>query len=303
MNQRLWKRAVPARAILLATTALAVVALLAAAGNSAAGPRQALGHPGKAYWAHVAGKLAAAHQGKRADVRATKLRAFTLDAAGLEGLLRAGEGSFVVSLPDAKGGFQRFELERSQLMAPGLAAKHPDISTFRGRGLDDPTATIHADLSPLGFHASVRSAGGTWYIDPYYHLDRSVYASYYGRDVPASKDTLATPFVERDAAAGEVSVDRGHYHAADTVTVSGAEFDPHASVTLTISDPEEHFATRTLMVEANGVGAFETEFLADPDGNLGTHIVEADDGRFPGVDELRGHRTTSTRRTTRRPAT
>ena len=70
-------------------------------------------------------------------------------------------------------------------MAPGLQLKHPDIATFSGRGIDDPTATIHADLSPLGFHASVRTPKGDWYIDPYYHLDQSVYASYYGHDVPA----------------------------------------------------------------------------------------------------------------------
>ena len=62
-------------------------------------------------------------------------------------------------------------------MAPGLAKKHPDISTYRGRGIDDRTATIHADLSHLGFHASIRSSKGAWYIDPYYHLDQSVYAA------------------------------------------------------------------------------------------------------------------------------
>ena len=100
-------------------------------------------------------------------------------------------------------------------MAPGLAAKHPEIETYSGRGIDDPTATIHADLSPLGFHASVRSPSGAWYIDPYYHLDQSVYASYYGRDVAGRRPA---PFVERDADAAELSVDKGYYHAADTVT-------------------------------------------------------------------------------------
>ena len=90
----------------------------------------------------------------------------------------------------------------------GPRRKHPEIKTYSGRGIDDPTATIHADLSPLGFHASVRSPNGAWYIDPYYHLDQSVYASYYGRDAagraarrlrrarrrtrPSSRSTAAT---------------------------------------------------------------------------------------------------------------
>ena len=48
-------------------------------------------------------------------------------------------GPVVVSLPAPNGAFQRFELQRSELMAPGLAQEHPEIATFSGGGLDDPT--------------------------------------------------------------------------------------------------------------------------------------------------------------------
>ena len=67
----------------------------------------------------------------------------------------------------------------------------------------------------------MRSPNGAWYIDPYYHLDQSVYASYFGRDVPT---TPHGAFVERDADAAELSVDQGYYHAADTVTLHGSGF-------------------------------------------------------------------------------
>ena len=80
-------------------------------------------------------------------------------------------------------------------MAPGLARLHPDIKTYSGRGVTDPSATIHADLSPIGFHASVRSATGAWYIDPFYvGRTPSAYASYYGRDAKKTNRT----FVERE---------------------------------------------------------------------------------------------------------
>ena len=111
-------------------------------------------------------------------------------------------------------------------MAPG--PRRRSIRTSRptaAAAIDDPTATIHADLSPLGFHASVRSTSGAWYIDPYYHLDQSLYASYYGRDV---RPTDPEAFVERDADAAELSVDKGYYHAADTVTVHGSGFAANA---------------------------------------------------------------------------
>src|SRR5262245_36200224 len=84
-------------------------------------------------------------------------------------------------------------------MDPALAARHPDIKTFAGRGLDDPNATIRADQTPLGFHASVRSPGGSWYIDPYYHLSDSVYASYYGRDLKDSHGAFREGEIEGDS--------------------------------------------------------------------------------------------------------
>ena len=69
-------------------------------------------------------------------------------------------------------------------MEPGLAARAPGHQDLRR-----PSASTTrrrrsaADTRPLGFHASVRAATGSWYIDPYYHLDTSVYVSYYGRDL------------------------------------------------------------------------------------------------------------------------
>src|SRR5512143_2536120 len=143
-------------------------------------------------------------------------------------------------------------------MEPGLAAKHPDIKTYSGRGIDDPAATIRFDLTPLGFHASVRSPQGAWYIDPYYQLDDSLYVTYYGRDL---KEDPHGTFVERDADVAELSVDHGYYHAADTVTIFGSGFAANANITITISDPEEHFAARTLNAGSDELGSFEASFV------------------------------------------
>ena len=49
-------------------------------------------------------------------------------------------------------------------------------------------------MTPLGFHASVRSARGAWYIDPYYNRDQSLYTSYFGRDL----SNVDGEFVERE---------------------------------------------------------------------------------------------------------
>ena len=104
----------------------------------------------------------------------------------------------------------------SDVMAPGLADLHPDIQTYSGRGIDDPAATIHADLSPLGFHASVRSTERRLVHRPVLppRPERLRELLRPRRPTP----TRTRPFVERDADAAELSVDEGYYHAADTVT-------------------------------------------------------------------------------------
>ena len=104
------------------------------------------------------------------------MHAFTLRRSALARVLASAPVTIALPAPD--GSFQRFTLAQSAIMAPGLARKHPKIKTYAGRGIDDRGATIHADLSPIGFHASVRSPHGGWYIDPYYRNSQRRYVSY-----------------------------------------------------------------------------------------------------------------------------
>ncbi|MEP6809070.1 MAG: reprolysin-like metallopeptidase [Chthoniobacterales bacterium] len=89
-----------------------------------------------------------------------------------------------ISLPmPSHGVFARFAVEEIAIMHPALGAKYPQIKTYRGRGLDDPRATLALDVTPAGLHAFIRTPDGTVYIDPYYRENDRVYASYYRADV------------------------------------------------------------------------------------------------------------------------
>ncbi|MBP7866306.1 MAG: fibronectin type III domain-containing protein [Acidobacteria bacterium] len=98
------------------------------------------------------------------------------------GDLRTGRGAASpkseLTLPMPNGVVSRFTVEESPVMEPELQAQFPDIRTFRGQGIDDPTATLRCDFTPLGFHAQVISSQGTVYIDPFRAGERIRYITY-----------------------------------------------------------------------------------------------------------------------------
>ncbi|MBL8169910.1 MAG: proprotein convertase P-domain-containing protein, partial [Acidobacteria bacterium] len=83
----------------------------------------------------------------------------------------------ILSLPMPDGRFQRFQIEESPSLDPGLAARFPDIKSYRGAGLDDRTATMRFDYSPIGFHALVLTANSSINIRPVSQQNLTVYMS------------------------------------------------------------------------------------------------------------------------------
>lgn len=180
--------------LVLTAAALLLSGLLTAPGAAAADP------PPRAtdrLWDRVTGEVADTHRGNPAAISLEEFRAFELDHAGMAAALAAaprefsGQQGLELSLPSPDGGFDRFTINESPVMEPALAAQHPEIATYNGEGITDPTATVRLSLTPIGFHASVRGSSGPWYIEPYYRADRSLYASYFkghGRNTQGSLD-------------------------------------------------------------------------------------------------------------------
>ena len=125
------------------------------------------------------------------QARARALRPFSFDARSFAEAVRGiavertdevGTPSTLLELPHPDGGPALFRVIESPIMAPDLAAKFPEIRTFRGEGVDDPTASVRFDVSPRGFSAMVLSAFGAWYVDPWSKEKPGFVASYHRRD-------------------------------------------------------------------------------------------------------------------------
>ena len=249
------------------------------------GASAAAAHPTKAFWLDIKATPAAqSSRGTEPAVRAQRLRALTLDrtslvaalvAAPVENTSAARSNPLVLSLPDPDGGFQRFTLVDSPVMEAGLAAKHPHIKTYIGRGIDDPTASLAVSVTPLAVQASVRAQKGGWYVEPYYHLDQSLYASYYTRDAINTRPRFAEPMSLQP----QVALDRGRYHAGNQATVRAAGFAAGAQVTITVSHSADAAPRQTLYAVANADGVVAASFGADPYKTLGSYSVTLSDGR------------------------
>ncbi|MEP7342896.1 MAG: reprolysin-like metallopeptidase [Acidobacteriota bacterium] len=89
-----------------------------------------------------------------------------LRSAPMEGVGKLANSPAVLTLPMPDGKLMQFRIEESPVMEPGLAARFPEVKSYRGQGLDDPAMTMRCDLSPQGFHALVLSVSQTIYIHP-----------------------------------------------------------------------------------------------------------------------------------------
>ena len=152
-------------------------------------------------------------QGKQSFIHPTSYTPLALDEAKLlEGLSKAPleftdlaqSSAVTLNLPKPDGSFASFKVVSSPIMAPELAAQFPEIQTYSGQGIDDPSATLRFDVTPAGFHAQILSPAGAYYIDPFWHLDHSAYISYFKRDLVMTPDRQFIENQESKATSGLV---------------------------------------------------------------------------------------------------
>ncbi|MET0525460.1 MAG: M12 family metallo-peptidase [Nocardioides sp.] len=155
--------------------------------------------------------------------------------------------STTFDVPTPAGGTERFAVQRTQLMEPKLAAAHPEIQTWSGVSLDHPGTTVALDLTPMGFHASVRGPNGqgAWYVDPAYNKRGTTqHLSYYGRSLPKRSSSP----VEREVPQMKRAIDR---QRAAAKAAPGAAVTQRVYRLALINDPTyaEYFGTGNVLAE------------------------------------------------------
>ncbi|MFZ1305437.1 MAG: reprolysin-like metallopeptidase, partial [Ferruginibacter sp.] len=100
----------------------------------------------------------------------------------------------VISLPNADGGFEEFEVNEASNFEPSLQARFPEIRAYSGRGITDRAATLKLSISPQGIQTMVFRAGKPNEFIEAYSKDHSVYAVFKSqRDKGQLQWTCSTP--------------------------------------------------------------------------------------------------------------
>ncbi len=89
-----------------------------------------------------------------------------LENAPIEFTEAAKNNPLLLTLPMPDGTMQNFKVAKSTMMEQGLADKFPEIKTFTLQGIEDGTAVGRMDFNSNNFHAFLRSANGSFLIDP-----------------------------------------------------------------------------------------------------------------------------------------
>jgi len=87
----------------------------------------------------------------------------------------SGNAGVVIQLPNINGELEKFQVWESSNFEPALQAQFPDIRSYVGKGITDPSAVLNFSFDPKGIRTMVfRANTGTEFIEPY-TKDSSVY--------------------------------------------------------------------------------------------------------------------------------
>src|SRR6478672_203958 len=110
-----------------------------------------------------------------------EFKLFNLNAAAFRQELlsivdRSAKHAAIITLPNADGKLEQFEIVESSNFEPDLQARFPQIRAYSGKGITDKYAILKLSISPQGIQTMVfRTDKDDEFIEPY-STDHTVYS-------------------------------------------------------------------------------------------------------------------------------
>lgn len=102
----------------------------------------------------------------------------------------------VLAFPNAKGDIENYMIFNAPVIHEELQVKYPELGSFIGRNIDQPSKIIRFSLSANGFQAiTLNDTSGAEYINPV-NTEQQVYSVFYRKDLPAGTDAFECHVIE-----------------------------------------------------------------------------------------------------------
>ncbi|MFD1061666.1 reprolysin-like metallopeptidase [Winogradskyella litorisediminis] len=108
------------------------------------------------------------------------------------------ESNTIVKFPNINGASERYQIYEASIMEPEFASKHPEIQSYVGINIDNPSVTMRLSTTVFGFHAAIYTIGKTYYIDPYTE-DLNTYILYAKENLYSDIDRLSCQLTDEMA--------------------------------------------------------------------------------------------------------
>ena len=152
----------------------------------------------QAFWKRIEESQFGLRSSTSREIVPEKYQTFRLDINGLKSYLknaplefsdtRSNNINFKVEIPLADGSLESFVISESPVMESEIAARYPDIKTYKGYSATNALKQIRFSVSQRGFHAALYTPDGEKYIDPYSSENTTDYIVYNTKDYKEPND-------------------------------------------------------------------------------------------------------------------
>ncbi|RXR21179.1 T9SS type A sorting domain-containing protein [Flavobacterium amnicola] len=224
------------------------------------------------YWKKAsAEKIASLEKFERANTP-EKFELFSLNFPALRASLLSAPldtsgmtSTTVVAFPDYRGKISNYVIYEAPVMEKGLSDKYPDIKSYVGKGIDDPSATIRFSTSLFGLHLMMTSGeAGTYYIDTQ-TKDLNNYIVYSRNDIRNSRTFTCEVEAGPEGMINTIDIPTQRatdgrfrqYRLAMACTIEYAAYHVNASPQVEVTDAEKKAtvlaAMNVTMTRVNGI--------------------------------------------------
>lgn len=160
------------------------------------------GQQGPSPWTMITKNSVAQDKVLPQESKPSKATYYQLDMSNFKSKLRnvpertsETQSMALLDFPNADGVMEVFRIMEYSVMAPELQVKFPEIRSYVGYGVKDPSSVIYFSVSPEGLHTMALSLDkGTQFVNPY--ASDGVYKAFSRQDIPVAQNLFECGFID-----------------------------------------------------------------------------------------------------------